>query len=72
MAISSTTAEKLANIGVNIEIMADSNYSSTTVEKIVRIVASKNLHVTIHAANYSSTSLEKFAKIGGSSVTITI
>ncbi|QKM51742.1 hypothetical protein B7760_05820 (plasmid) [Burkholderia glumae] len=72
MTISSTTAEKLANLNVNLEITANSKFTSTTVEKLVKIVTSKNLHITIHAGNYTSTSLERFAKIGGPNVTIVL
>lgn len=72
MSISSTTAEKLAAMNVNLEITANANYSSTTVEKLVKIVAGNNLQITIHAESYSSTSLEKFAKLGGANITIVL
>ncbi len=72
MSISSATAEKLAVLNVNLEITAESKYSSETVEKLVKIVSDNNLQITIHAAKYSSASLEKFAKLGGPNVTIVI
>ena len=72
MGITSTTAEKLANLNVNLEITPEAKYTSTTVEKLVKIVTKNNLHITIHAGSYTSTSLEKFAKIGGPNVTIKI
>jgi hypothetical protein len=72
MGITSATAEKLANLNVNLEITAESNYSSATVEKLIKIVVGNNLHITIHAANYSAASIEKFAKLGRANVTIVI
>lgn len=72
MSITSATAEKLANLNVNLEITPEANYTSATVEKLVKIVTENNLHITIHAGKYTSSSLEKFARIGGSNVTIKI
>lgn len=72
MSLSSTTAEKLAKLNINLEITTESKYSSTTVEKLITIVVNNNLQIKVHAENYSSTTLEKFAKIGGPNITIVI
>lgn len=62
MSISNTTAEKLAALNVNLEVAAEASYSSTTVEKLVRIVSSNNLHIKIHAGSYSSTGAREIRK----------
>lgn len=72
MTVMSTTAENLVRIGSNIEITKDAGYMSTTVEKIIRIAATRGCHVTVHAGSYMSTTLEQFARIGGKNVTIRI
>lgn len=72
MSISSTTAEKLATMNVNLEISAESKYSASAVEKLVEIVTDNNLHIKIHAGTRSADSLMKFAKLGGSNITIVL
>ena len=63
-------AEKIAAMNVNLEITSESNLSATTIEKLVRTVTEKNLHIKIHAANHEFSWIEKFAKIGGANITI--
>lgn len=72
MGITSTSAKEIAKIGANIEITAESGYTSASAKEIIRIAVSRGNHVTIHAASYTSTSLKEFASIGKDKVTIKI
>ena len=48
MSITSTTAEKLANLNVNLEITPEANYTSTTVEKLVKIKSRNGYGSLVH------------------------
>jgi len=72
MAILAPTAEKLVQLGANLEITAEAKYLAPTVEKIIQIAKSTGAHITVHADNYLAPSLIKFAEIGGNRVTIKI
>jgi len=72
MTFLSSQVQQMARIGANLEISPGSNYLSTQVEQIIRIVKSREGHIRVHAGNYTSSQLEQFARIGGASVTIVI
>jgi len=69
MAILSTAAERLVQLGANIEITAEAKYLAPVVEKFIQIAKATGAHVTVHADNYLAPTLERFAQIGGNSVT---
>jgi hypothetical protein len=72
MSITSLNAIDIANLGGNIEITANSGFTSLNVKDIIKIAVSNKTTVTIHAGIYTSLNLNDFVKIGGNLVTIVI
>ena len=72
MAILPQSVERLAQIGVNLEITAEAGYLPQSVEKIIRIAVANGAHVTVEAGKYLPQSLEQFAQIGRDKVTIRV
>ena len=70
MAIMPQTIEKLARIGVNLEISAECKLMPATVEKIVRIVVDNGAQITVDSSNNMPQTLEKLARSGGKNLTI--
>ena len=66
------TVERLAEIGANIELTAETGYLPQAIETIIKIVVGKGGHVTVDANGFTPDSLERFAKIGHSNLTIRV
>ncbi len=71
MPMTSNSAKEIAR-HCNIEITAESNYTSDSVKEIVRIAVENGHTARVHAARYTSDSLKVIAAIGGANVTIVV
>ena len=70
MSITTQKAKEIVSLGGNIEITANSGFTSSAVKAIIKIAVAKKGSVKIHPANYTAQNLKGFVETGGGSVTI--
>ena len=72
MSISSSSAKDLAKLGANLTVTPESQYSSSSVKELIKIVTKLGKNITVHAGTYSSSSLKDFVKLGNGNITIVL